>query len=90
MCVYAIILYTILCVILSLCLYHLPKCFSVYILLYHTTAIYHSLECHAGVVPGERTPHKIGKNKIFWRKIVIFHTKYPNNFRASLRSVQFF
>jgi hypothetical protein len=27
---------------------------------------------------------------IFWRKIVIFHTKYPNNFRASLRSVQFF
>jgi hypothetical protein len=27
---------------------------------------------------------------IFWRKIVIFHTKYPNNFRASLRSAQFF
>jgi hypothetical protein len=22
---------------------------------------------------------------ICWRKIVIFHTKYPNNFRASLR-----
>ena len=22
---------------------------------------------------------KIGKNKIFWRKIVIFHTKYPKN-----------
>ena len=21
---------------------------------------------------------------IFWRKMVIFHTKYPNNFRASL------
>ena len=33
---------------------------------------------------------KIGKNMIFWRKIVIFHTKYPNNFRASLRSAQFF
>jgi hypothetical protein len=32
---------------------------------------------------------KIGKNMIFWRKIVIFHTKYPNNFRASLRSAQF-
>jgi hypothetical protein len=32
----------------------------------------------------------IGKNKIFWRKIVIFHTKYPNNFRSSLRSAQFF
>jgi hypothetical protein len=29
-------------------------------------------------------PPKIGKNLIFWRKIVIFHTKYPNNFRASL------
>ena len=28
---------------------------------------------------------KIGINMIFfWRKIVIFHTKYPNNFRASL------
>jgi hypothetical protein len=35
-------------------------------------------------------PSAIGKNMIFWRKIVIFHTKYPNNFRASLRSVQFF
>ena len=33
---------------------------------------------------------KIGKNMIFWRKIVIFHTKYTNNFRASLRSAQFF
>jgi hypothetical protein len=35
-------------------------------------------------------PPKIGKNIIFWRKIVIFHTKYPKNFRASLRSAQFF
>jgi hypothetical protein len=35
-------------------------------------------------------PSAIGKNKIFWSKIVIFHTKYPNNFRASLRSAQFF
>ena len=25
---------------------------------------------------------KIGKNMIFLRKIVIFHTKYPNNFRT--------
>jgi hypothetical protein len=37
-----------------------------------------------------RTPPKIGKNKIFWRKIVIFNTKYPKNVRASLRSAQFF
>ena len=35
-------------------------------------------------------PPKIGKNMIFWRKIVIFHTKYPKNLRASLRSAQFF
>ena len=27
-------------------------------------------------LPGAPPP-KIGKNKIFWRKIVIFHTKYP-------------
>jgi hypothetical protein len=32
------------------------------------------------------SPPKIGKNMIFLRKIVIFHTKYPNNFRASLRN----
>ena len=35
-------------------------------------------------------PPIIGKNMIFWRKVVIFHTKYPNNFRASLRSPQIF
>ena len=35
-------------------------------------------------------PLKIGKNKIFWHNIVIFHTKYPKNVRASLRSVHFF
>ena len=33
---------------------------------------------------------KLEKSMIFWRKIVIFHTKYPKNFRASLRSAQFF
>ena len=37
-----------------------------------------------------RAPPKIGKNMIFCRKIVIFHTKYPKHFRASLRSAQFF
>jgi hypothetical protein len=42
-----------------------------------------------GGAPGARPP-QIGKNMIFWRKIVIFHTKYPNNFRASLRSAKFF
>ena len=29
---------------------------------------------------------KLEKNMIFWRKIVIFHTKYPKHFRASLRN----
>jgi hypothetical protein len=42
-----------------------------------------------GGAPGARSP-KIGKNMIFWRKILIFHTKYPQNFRASLRSAQCF
>jgi hypothetical protein len=37
-----------------------------------------------------RPPLKLEKNMIFWRKIVIFHTKYPKNFRATLRSAQFF
>jgi hypothetical protein len=47
------------------------------------------LGIHAGADPGggaPARPPKIGKNMIFWRKIVIFHTKYPNNFRASLRN----
>ena len=33
-----------------------------------------------------RAPPKIEKNMIFWRKIVIFHTKYPKQFRASLHN----
>jgi hypothetical protein len=37
-----------------------------------------------------RPPLKLEKNMIFWHKIVIFHTKYPKNVRAALRSVQFF
>ena len=35
-------------------------------------------------------PPKIGKNMIFLRKIVIFHTKYPKNVRVYLRSAQIF
>ena len=42
-----------------------------------------------GGAPGALPP-KIGKDMIFLRKMVIFHTKYPKNFRASLRSAQFF
>jgi hypothetical protein len=36
------------------------------------------------------SPPKIEKNMIFWRKIVICHTKYAKNFRAFLRLAQFF
>ena len=41
----------------------------------------------AGADPGggahpARAPSKIGKNMICWRKIVIFHTKYPKNFKV--------
>ena len=47
-----------------------------------------------GTDPGGRTrrPSPLNLETIWfsWRKIVIFHTKYPNNFRASLRSAQFF
>jgi hypothetical protein len=55
---------------------------------------YHA-SCTSGADPrGGRTrrssPIKLGKNMIFWRKIVIFHTKYPKNVRASLHSAQFF
>jgi hypothetical protein len=49
---------------------------------------------YQGRIQGGRTRRapspKIGKNMIFWLKIVIFHTKYPKTFRASLRSAQFF
>ena len=45
---------------------------------------------YTGADPGGVHTTKIGNNKIFWHKIVIFHTKYPNNFRASLRLAQFF
>ena len=35
-------------------------------------------------------PSAIGKNMIFWRKIVFFHMKYPNIFRASSARRNFF
>ena len=38
-----------------------------------------------GAHPAPPPPPKIGKNMIFWRKIVIFHTKHPKIVRASLR-----
>jgi hypothetical protein len=48
------------------------------------------LKSRPGADPGggahpARAPLKLEK-MIFWRKIVIFHTKYPKNFLASLRN----
>jgi hypothetical protein len=40
---------------------------------------------HRGESREGGAPPKIGKNMIFWRKIVIFHTKCPKYFRSSLR-----
>ena len=53
---------------------------------------YHNFffDCDQGRIQGGGGGPIIGKNMIFWRKIVIFHTKYPKYFRASLRSAQFF
>jgi hypothetical protein len=57
-------------------------------------SILHLVNVRTGADPGgahpARAPPKIGKNKIFWRKIVFFHTKYPKNVHASLCSAQFF
>jgi hypothetical protein len=39
-----------------------------------------------GGAPGARPPLKLEFFLFFWGKIVIFYTKYPNNFRASLRN----
>ena len=50
------------------------------------------VHCVPGANPGgggrtrRVSPLKLEKNMIFWRKIVIFHTKYPKHFRASLRN----
>jgi hypothetical protein len=46
--------------------------------------------CVLGSDLSESMVSSCGKNMIFWRKIVIFHTKYPKNFRASPLSAQFF
>jgi hypothetical protein len=35
---------------------------------------------------GADPPLKLEKIRFFWRKTVIFLTKYPKNFRASLRN----
>ena len=43
-----------------------------------------------GAHPARAPPLKLEKIWFFWGKIVIFHTKYTNNFRASLRSARFF
>ena len=60
---------------------------------YQKTGYVPGFNCHTfenqgriqgGGAPGARPP-KIGKQLFFWRKIVIFYTKYPKNVRASAR-----
>ena len=48
-------------------------------------SVYLKQVCRGGSRGGAHPPPKIGKNMIFWRKILIFHTKYQKKFRASLR-----
>ena len=43
-----------------------------------------------GGAPPARAPTKIEKNMIFWRKIVIFHTKYPKFFAPPSAQRNFF
>ena len=61
---------------------------------YHINAKYMINTHNPGADPGgvhpARAPPKIGKNMIFLCKIMIFHTKYPKTFRASLRSAPLF
>jgi hypothetical protein len=56
----------------------------------HRTKNVKTYNSRGGSRRGGRTrrapPLKFEKNKIFWRKIVIFHTKYPKNVRTSLRN----
>ena len=52
----------------------------------HVTTVRYQGRIQEGRTRHAPPPPKTGKNMIFWRKIVIFHTKYPNNFRSSLRN----
>ena len=65
-----------------------PTCIDIIYIL-HVYDDYRGGSKGGGAHPASAPP-KIGKNMIFWRKIVIFHTKYSKMFRASLRSTQFF
>ena len=57
----------------NMCLCFLGLTFDIYDL--------YQYNCRGGF-RGGGAPPKIGKNMIFWRKIVIFHMKYLKNFRA--------
>ena len=69
---------------------------SLYITLTYIVYMYHTIitiyHTYQGRIQGggSNPPSEIGKNMICLPIIVIFHTKYPQNFRASLRSVRFF
>ena len=83
------------CTFCSTCLSLL---FNVFVLLFNVSTfcsacLYLLFNVFRGGFKGGRTrraPLKLEKIRFFLRKIVIFHTKYPQNFRASLRSARFF
>ena len=60
------------------------------IMILYTISKYYNRGGSRGGAHPARAPPKIGKKMIFWRKIVVFHTNYSKNVRASLRSAQFF
>ena len=70
--------------------YHL--CLTPYSLQYELLMVQQHLHMEYISQGGGAPPHPLLLEKIlfFWRKIVISHTKYPQHFRASLRSAQFF
>ena len=80
---------------------HLMKVFLVVhtkidiFMFYYPYRSFLSSPIRSGADPGEgghmaRAHLRLEKIWFFWRKIVIFHTKYPKNVRASLCSAQFF
>ena len=61
-----------------------------FIYMWTTLPLYHHFTKTGGLSvadPGEGgAPPPLKLEKKIWRKIVIFHTKYPKHFRASLRN----
>ena len=53
---------------------------------FHYIIISPRREAYQWLIQGRGAPPPLKLEKKIWRKIVIFHTKYPKHFRASLRN----